>query len=98
MIARSAFAVRPPRPMTLPAVLLGDDQLVHHGVVLLLELVHANLVGVVDQGLGEELEELLQAAIPFALSRRLTVPEGCAPFWIQPRIFSSSRSIVEGSV
>jgi len=82
----------------LPAILLGDDQLVDDRLVLLLELVDPDLVGIVDQRLCEELEQLLQAAIPLALRSFFTVPEGWAPFWIQPLTRSSSSTIVEGSV
>ena len=82
----------------LAAVLLGDDQLVNDRLVLFLELVDANLVRMVDQRFREELEELLQALIPLALSSCLTVPLGWAPCWTQARIRSSLSSIVEGSV
>ena len=43
----------------------------------------SHLVGLVDQRLREELEQLLQAVIPLAFISFLTVPEGWAPFSIQ---------------
>jgi hypothetical protein len=82
----------------LAAVILGDGQLEDDRLVVLLELVDLDAVGLVDQGPREELEQLLQALIPFAFISFLTVSLGCAPCRIQPRIFSSSSSIVEGSV
>jgi len=57
----------------LAAILLGDVQLQHHGLVVLLEFVNLDLVGVIDQCLGQELEQFFQALIPFALSSLLTV-------------------------
>ena len=63
----------------LPAVLLCDAQLEHERSVVFLELAHLDLVGTIDERLGEELEQLLQA-IPFAFSRCLTASLGCAPW------------------
>ena len=82
----------------LAAVVLGDAQLEDDRVVVLLELVNLDLVRLVDQGPGEELEQLLQALIPLAFISCLTVSLGWAPCSSQPRSFSSSSSIVEGSV
>ena len=82
----------------LAAVVLGDGKLEDDRVLVLLELLNLDLAWFVDQGPCEELEQVLQAPIPFAFISFLTVPLGCAPFWIQPRSFSSSISIVEGSV
>ena len=85
-------------PDHLAAIVLGDAQLEHHRLVVLLELVHLDLVRLVDQRPGEELEQLLQPLIPFAFSSLLTVSLGCAPCSSQLRTRSSSSSIVEGSV
>jgi hypothetical protein len=85
-------------PDHLAAVVLGNDQLEDDGVLVLLELVNFDLGRLVDQSPCEELEQLLQALIPFAFISFLTVPLGCAPFSIQPRSLCSSSTIVDGSV
>ena len=85
-------------PDHLPAIVLGNDQLQDHGVLVLLELVNLDLGRLVDQGPCEELEQLFQALIPLAFISLLTVPLGCAPCSIQPRSFGSSSTIVDGSV
>jgi hypothetical protein len=82
----------------LAPVVLGDRELEDDRLIVFLELVNLDAIRLVDQRSGEELEQLLQAVIPFAFISLLTVPLGCAPFWIQSRSFSSSSSIVEGSV
>ena len=82
----------------LAAVILGDGQLEDDRLLVLLELVNLDLGRFVDQSPCEELEQLLQALIPFAFISFLTVPVGCAPFSIQPRSFCSSSTIVDGSV
>jgi hypothetical protein len=84
-------------PDHLPEVLFGDAQLENDGFLVILVLADLDLIGLVDQRLGEELEQLLQA-IPFAFRRRLTVALGWAPWLSQLRTRSSSISIVEGSV
>lgn len=85
-------------PDHLPAIVLGNEQLEDHGLLVLLELVDLDLGRLVDQSPCEELEQLLQALIPLAFISFLTVPLGCAPFSIQPRSFCSSSTIVDGSV
>ena len=82
----------------LPTVRLGDAQLEHDGLVVLDVLVHLHLVRLVDQGPGQELEQLLQPLIPLAFKSFLTVPEGCAPWASHLRVRSSSITIVDGSV
>jgi hypothetical protein len=59
----------------LAEIVLGHTELQHERAIVFLELAHLDLVGLVDQRLGEELEQLLQA-MPFAFSRRLTVALG----------------------
>jgi hypothetical protein len=59
----------------LAALVVGDAQLQQDGLVVLFVLADLDLVRLVDQRSGEELEQLLQT-IPFAFSRRLTVPLG----------------------
>jgi hypothetical protein len=59
----------------LAALLVGDAELQHDGLVVLFVLADLDLVRLVDQGPGKELEQLFQP-IPFAFSRRLTVPLG----------------------
>ena len=82
----------------LAPVGLGDRQLEDDRLVVLFELVNLDLAGLVDQSLGKELEQVLQALIPFAFISFLTVPVGWAPLLIQSRSFASSISIVEGCV
>jgi len=81
----------------LAAILLRDAQLQHDSVLVFLVLAHLDLVGPVDQRLGEELQQFLQP-IPFAFSSLLTALLGWAPCPSQLRTRSSSTSIVEGSV
>ena len=98
MMARSAFTVRPWRPITFPrssSATLSSSTTVSSSSS---NSVHLDLVGLVDQRPGEELEQLLQALIPFALRSFFTVPQGCAPLRSQLSTRSSSSSIVDGSV
>ena len=57
----------------LAAVLLGNEQLEHDRVVVLVETLDLDLVGIVDERARQELEQVLQLEIPLALSSRLTV-------------------------
>jgi hypothetical protein len=81
----------------LAAIGLRYRQLQDYGLIVVLVLADLDLIGFVDQRLGEELQQLLQA-IPFAFRRRFTVALGWAPLLSQLRTRSSSISIVEGSV
>jgi hypothetical protein len=62
----------------LAAIGLRDRQLQNYGLIVFLVLADRDLIGLVDQRLGEELEQLLQA-MPFAFNSRLTDALGCAP-------------------
>jgi hypothetical protein len=58
-----------------PPLLLGDAQLQEDGLFVFFVLADLDLVRLVDQRAGEELEQVLQA-MPFAFRRRLTVSLG----------------------
>ena len=92
-VGRSALATDDPAPIGL-----SDSQLEEERAVVLNDLAYFDLVWIIDQSPGQELEQVLQAEIPLALRSLFTVFVGRAPLAIQPRTRSSSMSMVDGSV
>src|SRR4051794_17472610 len=92
-----------PRDASAPAdhaaEILGRDLELDHVRVVLVELLDLHLVRLLDEIAREVLDELRsrRQTMFFALSRRETVSEGCAPFEIQSFTFASSNSISDGS-
>ena len=93
-------------PDHLAVVVGADGELEHDAAVALLEALDLDLLGVIDETLGEVLEQLGrihrhdggQLAMPWMRSSLRTVCDGCAPRASQSRTRGSSRVIVDGLV